>query len=93
MTELADERGVTLPAAPGPQPSSVLKPEGQAPLPDRLVGDGHTPLGEEVLDVSKTQAEPVVQPHSVTDDVRRESVSAVAGLRAHRLSLPRGPST
>ena len=39
----------------------------QAPLADRLVRDVDAALGEEVLDVPKTEAEPVVQPHRVTD--------------------------
>ncbi len=55
---------VPLAAPPAPQSSSVLEPEGCAPLPDRFVRDVDAALGEKVLDVSKTEAE------SVTDLVR-----------------------
>ena len=64
---------ISLAAPPPPQPSRILQLERQAPLADRLVRDVDAALGEEVLDVPKTEAEPVVQPHRVTDDFRRES--------------------
>ena len=47
-------------------------------------------LGEEVLDVPNTEAESVVQPHRVTDDFRRESVSSVA---RHTATVPRRHSS
>ena len=70
--------GVTLAAAPGPQAPGVVEPEGRAPLPDRLVGDGDSALGQQILDVAEAETEPVVQPHRVTDDVRLEAVFSVA---------------
>ena len=77
--------GVTLAAAPGPQAPAVFEPERRTPLPDRLVGDGDPALGQQILDVAETEAEPVVQPDRVTDDVRRESVSSLA---RHAVTLP-----
>ena len=77
--------GVTLAAAPGPQAPAVFEPERRTPLPDRLVGDGVPALGQQILDVAETEAEPVVQPDRVTDDVRRESVSSLA---RHAVTLP-----
>ena len=45
-------------------------------------------LGEEVLDVSEAQAEAVVEPDGMADDLRWESVSAVARcIGLHRASL------
>ena len=83
---------VALPATPAPQPSSVLEPEGQAPLPDCLVRDRDSALGEEILDVSETEAESMIQPHCVTDDLGRKSVSSVGRrLLTHPLSLRRTP--
>ena len=82
--------GVTQTAPPGPQALGVLEPEGQAPLPDRFVRDGNPALREEILDVPKTEAESVVQPHGVGDDLGWKTVSAVAGrMLAHPFSLPR----
>ncbi len=72
--------------------AGVHRAELAAPLPNGLMGDDDSPLGEKILDVSKTQAEAVVKPDSVADDLGWESVSAVAwrfGL--HRESLPGRP--
>ena len=49
---------VALPTPPGPQPSSVVDPELQAPLPDRLVGDRDPAFREEILHVPETETEP-----------------------------------
>ena len=81
---------ISLAPPPPPQPSRILQPERPAPLADRLVRDVDAALGEEVLDVPKTEAEPVVQPHRVTDDFRRESVSSVA---RHTATVPRRHSS
>ena len=81
---------ISLAAPPPPQPSRILQPERPAPLADRLVRDVDAALGEEVLDVPNTEAEPVVQPHRVTDDFRRESVSSVA---RHTATVPRRHSS
>ena len=60
------------------------------PLPGRLVRD----FGKEILDISEAQAKAVVEPDGVTDDFRRESVSAVTGRRAcHRPTLSPAAST
>ena len=59
----------------------ALRTEGPTPLPNRLVGDGDAPLGEEIFSISEAQTEPVVEPDGVTDDFRRESVAVVAGGR------------
>ena len=52
----------------------------------------YNPTGEavmEILAIPETQAKTVVLPHSVTDDVSRKSVSAVAGrLARDRATLP-----
>ena len=50
--------------------------EPQHPSPDRLVGEVQAALGEQILDVAEAQGEARVQPHSVSDDVRRELVAS-----------------
>jgi hypothetical protein len=60
------------------EPPSVLGSEIPVPLPDGLLRDQDAPLGEEFLDVSEAQGEPMVQPNAVADDFARESVAAVA---------------
>ncbi len=88
--QLIQMPGVALPTPPGPQPSSVVDPERQAPLPDRLVGDRDPALREEILHVPETETEPVVQPHRVTDDLGRKPVSSVA---RHTGTVPGPPSS
>ncbi len=68
--------------------------ELSTPLPDALVGDNDPPFCQEIFDISEAQAEAVVQPNGMADDLRREPVSAVAGCVAiHPGSLPDTPST
>jgi hypothetical protein len=40
-----------------------------APSPHRIIRDGNDTLSQEQFDISKTKAEDVVQPDSVTDDL------------------------
>ena len=73
-------------AIPGP---GILGAELPAPVVDALVGDGDSALRQEIIDVSEAQAEPVVQPDGVADDLGWEPVAAVAGWGAiHVLTLP-----
>ena len=94
-----DEELVQMPrvahAAPAaPQPASVVEPERPTPLPNRLIRHGDPAFGEEIFDISETQAEPVVEPDGVTDDFTGESVSTIAGrLILHRPTLPPEAST
>jgi hypothetical protein len=64
------------------QLSCVLRPELPTPLADGLMGDGDSPLREQVLNVAQAQRGPIVQPDAVTDDLRREPVSMIL-LRSH----------
>ena len=73
--QLVEIPGVTQAPTPFPQPLRILRTKGATPLPNRLIGDRDPALREEVLGISETQAEPVIQPHSVADDVRWKSVS------------------
>src|SRR4029453_17816859 len=67
-----------------------LAAKGQAPLPDALVADHDPSLAKDQLDVSEAQAEEMVQPDSVTDDLGREAVSGVgSGLGRHLAILAR----
>jgi hypothetical protein len=53
-----------------------------------------TAFGEEILDISKTEAKTVVEPDGVTDDLRRKPTSTIAGrLAYHPPTLPPAGST
>src|SRR6185295_1672322 len=61
-------------AGPGPapaQPVGVDLPELRAPLPDGFVADHDAALQPLLLELTKAQREPVIQPHAVGDDLRR----------------------
>ena len=54
----------------------------------------HQWLRQEILDVSEAQAEPVVQPDGMADDLGWEPVAAVAGYApVHLITLPAMGST
>ena len=50
---------------------------------NRFIGDVQPALGEQILDIAEAQGEAKVQPHRVSDDVRRE----IGGERMRSLSL------
>src|SRR6266571_1829288 len=60
---------VTRASTPSTQSCGVARAELCAPGSDRLVRDGHAPLGQQLLDVAQAQAEAVVEPHDVADDL------------------------
>ena len=75
-------------ASPAPQPPRVVAPECLTPVPNRLIRHRDTPFGEEIFDISETQAEAVVEPDGATDDLRWKAVSVVAESRGrHRPTL------
>ena len=94
-----DEQLIEVPRVPEaptpvPEPSGIRAAERATPPSDRLVGDCDAPLGQEVLDVTKTEAEAKVQPDGVRDDVGREAIAVVAGGGAdHAPTLLRSTST
>ena len=91
---LVERSGVSHPTAAAPPPPRVDRTEPLAPLPNRLVGDRHASLREEIFDIAEAEAEPMVEPDRVADDVGRESISVIAGrLAPHRLTLPLVAST
>jgi len=59
------------------QSRGVARAELRALGPDRLVRDSHAPLGKQLLDVTQTQTEAEVEPHGVTNDLCRVTMTAV----------------
>ena len=52
--------------------------ELRAPKPDGLIAHRNTPLSQQILDISMTQIESVVEPNSVANYRRRESMAFVS---------------
>jgi hypothetical protein len=55
------------------------------PTANRFAADSDASLGEQVFDISVAEIESIVEPDSVADDVRRESVAFVC---IHCLIVP-----
>jgi hypothetical protein len=83
---------VAEPRLPPASSGSVFRPELFTPAANGLIGHLDAALGQEILDVSETQRESVVEPHCVADDLRWEPMPAVAGRPGvHQPSLPGCP--
>ena len=54
--------GVAHPTASAPQSPRVVESERLTPLPNRFIRHDDTPFGEEIFDITKTQAETVSRP-------------------------------
>ena len=90
---LVEMPGVSHPTVAAPQPPRVDRTEPLAPLPNRLVGDRHASLREEIFGIAEAEAEPMVEPDRVADDVGRESIYVLAdwlliGLLCHSSPQP-----
>ena len=91
---LVEMPGISHPTAPPPPLPGVDRTEPLAPLPNRLVGDRHASLCQEIFSIAEAEAESIVEPDRVADDVGWESISVIAGRRApHRPTLPLVAST
>jgi hypothetical protein len=78
----SDEHFIHMPLIAWPRPPAThAAREGLtkllAPAPHALVGHRHAAFGENQLDVAETEAEDMIQPHSVADDLGREAVAVV----------------
>jgi hypothetical protein len=89
---------VEMPFISGPRPMAtrtigIILTELKASLANGLMRDVDTALQQELLGVAVAQAEPVVEPHTMADDLGRKAVVLVpfgSGGRSHAW-LPRLP--
>src|SRR5947209_5298431 len=90
---LIEVPGVSGPGPPPSEPSRELRTKFPAPVPDALVGHDHAALGQDQLDIPQTEAEYMIQPDRVADDLGREAMPRIGGgLWRHPVSLARFPS-
>src|SRR6185295_16997894 len=71
---------VPLIAGAGPAPAQLVGvglPELGTPAPDRLITHHDTTYKHQLLDLTKAQREPKVQPHAMVDDLDRVAVALV----------------
>src|SRR4051812_694368 len=95
----AEEHLIQVPLVARPWPTPLERvgegsPEPETPGADALVAHYDAALGQDRLDVAQAQAEAVVEPHRVADDLGREAeamVGAGLGLHAHQPATPLQP--
>ena len=67
---------------------SIVRTEFLTPLSNRLIRDNDSALGEKIFDISKAQAEAMVNPDRITDDLGRETIAGVTRRMAfHTISF------
>jgi len=77
-----DEHLVEVPLVPGPRPAAAQAvgkalTEFPAPAPHGLIGDDNAPLRQKQLNITEAEAEHVIQPDSMADDLGREAMAVV----------------
>src|SRR5271166_3060386 len=73
-------------SAPHPQVRRKHRSEVVHPAADCLVRDHNPALSEQILDVTKAEREPQIEPNCLMYDLRREPISGIADLpHARRL--------
>src|SRR5271156_5801397 len=48
------------------------------PTPNRLIGHRHAAFRQQIFDVAQAEGEPEVEPYRLVNDLRRETIPAVA---------------
>ena len=79
---------IAQPAMPTAQVPSKGGTEFATLQSDRLVGHGDAALCEKVFDIPEAEGEPMIEPHSVTDDLGWEAVTSIQGF--YRSNVPHG---
>jgi hypothetical protein len=68
---------VTQPSLSSLQFPSIIETEFLTPLPDGFIGHDDAALGEKILDIPETQAETMISPDRIADDLGRETIPGV----------------
>jgi hypothetical protein len=72
------------------QAASKARAEFLAPAPNGLVGDDNAPLSQNQLDIPQTEAEHMVQPDRMADDLGGKAMAIVrVGWRLHAVTVVR----
>ena len=93
----ADEHLIKVPGISGLRPSPAQSPgevrtELQAPKPNAFVGHYDAAFGQDKLDVAQAEAEDVIQPDGMADDLGRKPMPRIrGGLECHDVSLAHLP--
>jgi hypothetical protein len=81
---------VSWPRPAAPQAIGEIRAEFLAPPSHRLVGDDNASFSQDQFNISQAEAEHMVQPHDMADDLRREPMTIVrVGWWLHAASFTR----
>jgi hypothetical protein len=69
-----------------------LPAKTDGPVPDALIADGHAPCRQDQLDVPQTEAEAMIQPDRLRDNLRREPETAIRMTGRAHASQPATPN-
>ena len=72
-----DVESVTVSTMSTFQSSGIERAELDTPQTDCFAADGNTSLGEKIFNIAMAQVEALVEPDSIRNDIRRESVAFV----------------
>ena len=59
------------------QLSGIVGTEFLTPQPNRLIRDDDSSFGQKILDISEAQAEAMVKPHGIADDLGRDTMTGI----------------
>jgi hypothetical protein len=66
----------------------IARTELQTPAPDRLIRHDDSPFGQKILDISEAQAEAMVRPDCIANDLGRKTIAGVTrSIALHGISL------
>jgi hypothetical protein len=60
------------------QRSSIGRSKLDAPVSDRLIGDGDTSLRKQILHIAKAECEPMIEPDGMADNFRGEPMTLIS---------------
>ena len=59
--------------------SAKTRSEPQAPPANQFVGNFYVPLSKELFNITEAQAESMIEPNRIADDLGRKSMAVISG--------------
>jgi hypothetical protein len=72
-----DEEGVAIASVLPLQSHGIFGAEFDTPQANRFAADDNSSFSQQIFDVSMTEVEPEIEPDSIADDIRRESMAFI----------------
>jgi hypothetical protein len=86
---------VTQTSLPVLESADIFGTEFSAPLSNSFVSDHDSAIRQKIFDISQAQAESVIEPNGIADDILRETMAVIVArsIGCHGNSLPATAST